>query len=110
MDKLIPTVKPRYLEKLSDIKYTDPHKLLAAEWHRDLNHLLPCMYIDIVKYLVFGLSYYTMQEFKSHKSLKSYVAFCCVWVQDLAFYKFPGGENSLVLAKVSFLNMRFSVS
>ena len=51
----------------------------------------------INRLLVFGISYYTMQEFKSHKSLESYG-----WVQDLAIYKPPGGENSVVLAKVNF--------
>lgn len=55
-----------------------------------------------MNYLVFGVSYYTMQQFKSHKSLESYEAFYSGWVQDLAIFKPPSGENSVVLAKVSF--------
>ena len=101
-NKLTPSAKQRYLEKLSDIQNIDPYELPAAEWHRDLDHLPPCTYMDIVNYLVFGVSYYTMQEFKSHKSLESYETFCCGWVQDLAIDKPPGGENSVVLAKRHF--------
>ncbi|KAK0153152.1 hypothetical protein N1851_005170 [Merluccius polli] len=41
-----------------------------------------------------------MQEFKSHKSLESYETFCCGWVQDLAIYKPPNAQNTVVLAKV----------
>ena len=96
------------MEKLSDIQNIDPYELPAVEWHRDLDHLPPCTCMDIVKYLVFSVSYYTMQEFKSHKSLDSYETFCCDWVQDLAIHKPPGGENSIVLAKVSFFTC-FSV-
>lgn len=57
--------------------------------------------MDIVNYLVFGISQYTMQEFKSHKSLESYETFCCGWVQDLAIYKPPNAQNTVELAKVS---------
>ena len=58
--------------------------------------------MDIINYLVLGVSYYTMQEFKSHKSLENYETFCCGWMQDLATDKPPGGENSVVLAKRHF--------
>lgn len=60
--------------------------------------------MQLVNYLVFGISYYTMQEFKSLKSLDSYEQFCCGWVQDLAIYKSQDCENTVVLAKVRLLH------
>ncbi|CAK6974348.1 uncharacterized protein LOC114459273 [Scomber scombrus] len=99
-NKLTASAKQRYEEKLSDINNIDRYELPAAEWDRDLDHLPPCTYMDIVNYLVFGISHYTMQEFKSHKPLESYETFCCGWVQDLAIYKPPNAQNTGVMAKV----------
>lgn len=65
-EKLTTNAKQRYLEKLADIKNVDPYEVPAA-----------------VNYLVFGIIYYTMQEFKSLKSLESYETFCCGWVHNL---------------------------
>uniref|UniRef100_A0A8C6U955 RRM domain-containing protein n=1 Tax=Neogobius melanostomus TaxID=47308 RepID=A0A8C6U955_9GOBI len=63
---------------------TSTHELPAAETWTIYLRAHTCTYMDTVNYLVFGVSYYTMQEFKSHKSLESYETFCCVWVQDMA--------------------------
>uniref|UniRef100_A0A8C6UKH6 Flap endonuclease GEN homolog 1 n=1 Tax=Neogobius melanostomus TaxID=47308 RepID=A0A8C6UKH6_9GOBI len=79
-NKLVPSAKQRYLEKLADIQNINTR----APCSGDLDHLPPCTYMDIVNYIVFGVSYYTMLEFKSHKSFESYETFCCGWVQDLA--------------------------
>ncbi|XDV34385.1 hypothetical protein PO909_004548 [Leuciscus waleckii] len=88
-EKLTTNAKQRYLEKLADIKNVDPYELPAAEWNRDLDSLPPCTYMVIVNYLVFGISYYTILEFKSLKSLESYETFCCGWVHDMVIYKPP---------------------
>ena len=78
--KLTQSAKRRYLDKLADIQNKDPYELPAAEWHRDLDRLPPCTYPDVLTYLVYGVSYYTLQDFQSHKSLESYEAFCYAWV------------------------------
>ena len=72
-DKLIPSAKQRYLEKLSSIQ-----------------------------------SYYTMQEFKSHKSLESYETFCCGWVQDLQASR--GRIHEAFLRQKYFLSGAFFLS
>jgi len=45
--------------------------------------LPPFTYPDMVNYLKYGISAYTMQEFRTFKSLEAYEQFCCGWVQDL---------------------------
>ncbi|XP_041952352.1 uncharacterized protein LOC121712273 isoform X2 [Alosa sapidissima] len=99
-EKLNATAKQRYLEKLCEINQIDPYELSAGEWSRDMNALPPCTYMDMVNYLVYGVSYYTKQQFKCYKSLESHEQFCCGWVQDLQIYKPGGCKNTVVLAKV----------
>lgn len=99
-EKLNTSAKQRYLEKLCGINQIDPYELPAGDWSNDLNALPPCTYMDMVNYLVYGVSYYTKQQFKCYKSLESHEQFCCGWVQDLQIYKPGGCENTVVLAKV----------
>lgn len=37
--------------------------------------------------LVFGLSAYTLQEFKSYKAIEAHEEFCSGWVQDPVIHK-----------------------
>ncbi|KAK7151618.1 hypothetical protein R3I94_008072 [Phoxinus phoxinus] len=101
-EKLNATAKKRYLDKLSLINQVDPYDLVAQDWITDPDALPPLTYPDIINYLVFGLSAYTLQEFKSYKSLEAHEQFCSGWVQDLLIHK-PANvncESTVVLAKV----------
>ena len=46
-----------------------PYDLTAKDWIQDPAVDPPLTHPDIVNHLVFGLSAYTVQEFKSYKSL-----------------------------------------
>ena len=86
-EKLNATAKQRYLEKLNHINQIDPYELSAFSWSRDMNALPPCTYIDMVNYLVYGVSYYTNQQFKCYKSLESHEQFYCARPADLQNYR-----------------------
>ncbi len=77
----IDNAKQRYLDKLTTIKNTDPYDLAGQDWITDPDALPPFTYPDIVEYLAFGLSAYTLCEFKSYKSLEAHEHFCSF--QDL---------------------------
>ncbi|KAK9958524.1 hypothetical protein ABG768_008314 [Culter alburnus] len=100
-EKLNNTAKQRYLEKLLDINTIDPYDLPVTEWTKNPEALPPLTYPDIVNYLVYGISAYTMQQFRSFKSLEAYQQFCCGWVQDLQTHKPVNCESSVILAKVA---------
>lgn len=99
-EKLNATALKRYLDKLSEINNIDPYDLAAQDWITDPDALPPLTYLDIVNYLVFGLSAYTLQEFKSYKSLQAHEQFCSGWVQDLLIHRPPNCKSTVVLAKV----------
>lgn len=74
-DKLDPTARSRYKEKCTDIKGIDPYEISTKQWRKNLDLLPPVSHGDILNYLVFGVSKYTLQEFKAYKSLDSYMQF-----------------------------------
>ncbi len=67
-DKLKLNAKQRYTEKMQTINGVDPNVLTTKDWIQDPDALPPLTYPDIVNYLVFGLSAYTLKEFKTYKS------------------------------------------
>ncbi|XP_016366014.1 uncharacterized protein LOC107706719 [Sinocyclocheilus rhinocerous] len=99
-DKLNVNAKQRYFEKLKTINDVDPYELPAPEWISDPEALPPLTYPDIVNYLVFGLSAYTITQFKCYKSLDAYEQFCSGWVQDLLSHRPANCDFTVVLAKV----------
>lgn len=87
--------KKRYLEKISLIG-RDPYDLREEE---SVNKDFPnVQWGDIVNYLVFKKSSYTLQNFKAFKSLEGYNQFICGWVKTINAMKI--GEWYLVIGKV----------
>ncbi|XP_049459045.1 uncharacterized protein LOC125905196 [Epinephelus fuscoguttatus] len=99
-DKLKLNARQRYIEKLQMLNNVDPYDITAKDWSQDPAVLPPLTYPDIVNYLVFGLSAYTLQEFKSYKSLEAHEQFCSGWVQDLLIHKPENSANTVAVAKV----------
>lgn len=62
--KLNVTAKKRYLDKLMTINNVNPYYLAFQDWITDPDALPPLTYLDIANYLIFGLSVYTLREFK----------------------------------------------
>lgn len=91
--------KERYSEKIKVINGKDPYILPLTEFSSKLDDFPEVNYIDLVNYLVYGISAYTFQEFKSYKSLKAYNLFQCSWVFDIYVKKERGMH--LVIGKVS---------
>ena len=58
-------------------------------------------YPDIVNYLVLGCSAYTLQDFKSYKSLEAHMQFTNGWVQEMKVFVPDNCDNVVVLTKVS---------
>jgi hypothetical protein len=56
--------------------------------------------MSMVNYFVLGVSHYTAEEFRAHKSLTAYRTFVSGWVRDVASYKPDGCGNTIVSAKV----------
>lgn len=90
--------RSQYLEKIKDINNIDPYILRKEELSTKLEDFPDLGYIDMVNYLVHGISAYTAEDLKVYKSLQSYIQFKCSWGHDVYVKVFPGMR--LVLGKV----------
>ena len=64
----------------------DPYELAPSSWINDNLESLPSIaYPDIVIYLVFSPSPYTMEDIKSYKSLEAYNQMVCGWVREMLY-------------------------
>ena len=72
IDTLDSLSRQRYESKLELIGGKDPYKFSDTEWNLDPAHFPDVTYPDIVNYLVFQTSAYTLEELKAYKSLEAY--------------------------------------
>ncbi|XP_035981353.1 uncharacterized protein LOC118556891 [Fundulus heteroclitus] len=99
-DKLNKDARDRYLAKLTSISNIDPYELAAKAWTADPSLFPPTTNMDIIFYLVNGVSAYTLEEFRNYKSLEAHGLFTNGWVQDLYSFQPEGCTNTVVTAKV----------
>uniref|UniRef100_A0ABM0M4D4 Hemicentin-1-like n=1 Tax=Saccoglossus kowalevskii TaxID=10224 RepID=A0ABM0M4D4_SACKO len=88
----------RYEAKLSTIGGCDPYVVDATKWSADVALLPSVTYPDIVNYLVFNPSPYTLDDLKCYKGLEAYNQFVSGWVREMK--TFVCNENIVVSAKV----------
>ena len=74
--------KARYMEKLSLIDGNDPYEMKT--FSADQKLLPSISYPDIVNYLVFSPSPYTLEDLKSYKGLDAYNQFVCGWLREVS--------------------------
>ncbi|KAL3889699.1 hypothetical protein ACJMK2_002028 [Sinanodonta woodiana] len=79
-DTLDVTSKQRYDDKIGLIEKQDPYTLEKHRWTQDVDKWASVTYPDIVNYLLFSTSAYTMDELKSYKGLEAYNQFVSGWV------------------------------
>lgn len=91
--------KARYIEKIKRINKIDPYLLPKRELSTNVEDFPDLSYVDMVNYLVYGVSYYSSADLKAYKSLQSYNQFICGWVYDV--YVKVISDMHLVIGKVS---------
>ncbi|CAC5403234.1 unnamed protein product [Mytilus coruscus] len=97
-DGLDTITKARYLDKLKGIGDKDPYEMQKSEFSADMAHWPEVTYPDIVNYLVYTQSAYTLNELKAYKSLQGYNYFISGFVQDIGHTCING--KSVFLGKV----------
>ncbi|KAK7088554.1 hypothetical protein V1264_022462 [Littorina saxatilis] len=102
IEKLEPEPKARYIEKLKSLNGCDPYELGDKEWSVDAEKLPQLTFGDMLTYLVFGVSAYTLEQFKAHKSLEAHNQFTNGWVHELKMVSPERCDNVAVKAKVTF--------
>ena len=65
-DGLNTITRARYFEKIKEIDDIDPYELEKNEWSSNMTKWPEVIYPDIVNYLVYNLSAYTLAELKEH--------------------------------------------
>jgi hypothetical protein len=60
-DSLDTITKARYVDKLKEIDGKDPYEMEKAEWSADMSEWPEVTYPDIVNYLVYTQSAYTLE-------------------------------------------------
>ena len=83
LSKLLPSARDRYLRKLFDINDVYPNEVPAKQWFADFASLPLVSHGDLLNYLVFYVSQYTLQEFKAYKTLEASKQFVEGWVQEM---------------------------
>lgn len=101
MDCLDAASKKRYEEKIKVILNEDPYKFNKNQMSSNPECFPKIAWGDIVNYLVFGKSAYTLKEFKAFKSLEAYNHFVCKWVREVLCKTING--VCVVIGKVSGL-------
>lgn len=97
VESLCGDAKARYLCKIQAVG-VDPYSLDSKEWLNTPECLPDIVWGDIIHYLVYGISQYTMEQFKAFKSLEAYNQFVCGWVKGLSVTQRNG--LSILLGKV----------
>ena len=69
---LDPPAKKRYCEKLKLIVDIDPYAIDDENFTYNINCFPAITYPDIVNYLVFGTSPFSVEDMKAYKSLRAY--------------------------------------
>ena len=72
VDTLDGLSRQRYLDKLRMIDGVDPYTLPSGSWTKDEASFPAVSYPDIANYLIFGKSFYFMDDMKAWKSLEAY--------------------------------------
>ena len=99
VDTLDGLSRQRYLDKLRVIDNVDPYTLPSGAWGKDEASFPAVSYPDIVNYLIFGKSFYSMDDMKAWKSLEAYNQLTSGWISDLSVFVKNGYH--VVSAKVS---------
>ena len=97
-DGLNTITRARYFEKIKEIDDIDPYELDKNEWSSNMTKWPEVTYPDIVNYLVYNQSAYTLAELKAYKSLDAYNYFVSGFVQEIG-HKIINGR-SVFLGKV----------
>ena len=97
-DSLPRDVKERYLEKLKMIDGVDPYLLKRIQYVLPLSDIPNLTRNDVVNYVMFRMSSYTLEEMKAYKSIEAFEQVICGWVQKV--YAKRINTNFLIMAEV----------
>lgn len=100
-DKLDAEHKIRYIEKVENyLCGVDPYEVCEKQWVSDFDVIPPLDFPSLTAYLVCGTSAYTLDAFKSYKSLEAHQQFTAGWVHELKMFKPTGCDNTVIKAEV----------
>ena len=98
--------RQRYESKLELVGREDPYKISDSELNLDTAHFLDVTYPDIVNYLVFQTSAYSLEELKAYTSLEAYKWIVSGWTRDVKSVEIGG--KCVIAAKVRSNFVMFS--
>ncbi|KAL5019112.1 hypothetical protein ScPMuIL_004834 [Solemya velum] len=86
VDSLDKYCQSRYLEKCGFISGRDPYDIKKDEWSNK-DYLWPFVtHMDIIMYLIYTKSGYTVDELRTYKSLEAYNQFVSGWVSEVSIF------------------------
>ena len=97
VDKLDPESSTRYLDKLSLVNRFDPYEL-DSEWSTNFDLIPPMDFPGLMNYLIYGVSVYTLKQFRAYKSLEAHMT--DGWVHDLKMFVPENCDNTVIQAEV----------
>ena len=101
VNTLLGSAKTRYQDKIKIAK--DPYSIPPGDWSEDDSLLPNVSDEDLVEYLLFRTSFYTMTQYKAVKQLGASNQLTSGWIQGVLCHKPVGSDYTLVKAKVCML-------
>ena len=105
-DTLDVTDRTRYLEKMKILSGNDPYELEG--FSANVNLLPSVTYPDIVNYLLFTPSPYTLEDLKCYKGTDAHKQWTGGWVSDLSTALVHGKHAVRATVKIHFFFLCFN--
>ena len=107
VDTLCGSDLKRYKDKIKIVP-VDPYCVPSEDWSEDASLLPTVADEDLVEYLLFRTSYYTMAQYKAVKQLGATNQLTSGWIQGVLCHKPVDSEYVIIKAKVTTFILFFA--
>ena len=76
--------------------FNDQYDPAESDWSTSFDFVPSTDFAVLMHYLIYGLSVYTLEQSRSHKSLEGHMQFTDGWVHDLKMFVPENCDNTVI--------------